>query len=55
MENFKEGYWWVTSLKNEDTDFVVWIDDINYKNWDLKVYLGKDINEFYNLFKIKAS
>ena len=55
MENFKEGYWWVTSLKNEGTHFVVWIDDINYKNWSLKTYLGKNFNEFQQLFKTNAT
>lgn len=55
MENFKEGYWWVTSLKDEETNFVVWIDDINYKNWSLKTYLGKNSNEFQQLFKTNAT
>ena len=53
MENFKEGYWW---YKYKSNCYCEWLNQYNNTDgFELIQYLGKDINEFYNLFKIKAS
>jgi len=52
MENFKEGYYW---CNYKSMEFIEWIFPINQPSgYEFILYLGKDLNEFYELFKIKA-
>jgi hypothetical protein len=55
MDKLKVGYYW---LENEEGSIIEYIDEetiLQYgMKYELSVYLGESVEQFYNLFKIKG-
>ena len=55
MDKLKVGYYW---LENEEGSIIEYIDEetiLQYgMKYELSIYLGESIEQFYNLFKIKG-
>ena len=58
MEKFKEGYWWISYTDSKNVKhyigYVKSADDL-FDDEVLLEFIGKDYEEFVQLFKVKAS